>query len=178
LRGPQLAYYLKKRNPELYRKAKEIKERYNVTWDEAFAILRGEKKPPQVAVTGSETHVTLNDVVKRVESIEKRVSEISEVIYFLEWNLDKRFQFDDYRCVYIDDDGYCRVFYLVKPLKGFRLREVVEGDEKRYYINVKEHKWVCALCPRYVPKYITEVLGKLEFRLSYLEAQVKKQQRG
>lgn len=90
MRGPQLAYYLKKRNPELYRKAKEIKERYNVTWDEAFAILRGEKKPPQAAVTGSETHVTLNDVVKRVESIEKRVSEISEVIYFLEWNLDNK----------------------------------------------------------------------------------------
>jgi hypothetical protein len=35
-----LAYYLKKRNPELYRKAREIKERYNVTWDEAFAILK------------------------------------------------------------------------------------------------------------------------------------------
>jgi hypothetical protein len=66
----------------------------------------------------------------------------------------------------------------VKPSKGFRLGEVVEGDEKRYYINVKEHKWVCALCPRYVPKYITEVLGKLELRLNYLEAQVKKQQRG
>jgi hypothetical protein len=70
LRGPQLAYYLKKRNPELYQKAREIKERYNVTWDEAFAILRGEKKPPQVATTGSETQVILNDVVKRVVKLQ------------------------------------------------------------------------------------------------------------
>jgi hypothetical protein len=43
LKGPQLAYYLKKRNLELYQKAKEIKNRYNITCDDAFAILRGEK---------------------------------------------------------------------------------------------------------------------------------------
>jgi hypothetical protein len=37
---------MKRRNPELYRKAKELKERYGVTWDYAFAILRGEREPP------------------------------------------------------------------------------------------------------------------------------------
>jgi hypothetical protein len=66
LKGSQLAYYLKKRNPELYQKAREIKERYNVTWDEAFAILRGEKKPPQIATTGpndmnGDEHPDMND---------------------------------------------------------------------------------------------------------------------
>jgi hypothetical protein len=80
LRGPQLAYYLKKRNPELYRKAREIKERYNVTWDEAFAILRGEKKPPTQAIaTGSELQTTFCEIVKRVESLEKRVSELEKL---------------------------------------------------------------------------------------------------
>jgi hypothetical protein len=37
LRGSKLAYYLKKRCPELYQRAREIRERYEVTWDKAIA---------------------------------------------------------------------------------------------------------------------------------------------
>jgi hypothetical protein len=56
LRSTQLAYCLKKRNPELYKRVREVKDRYNVTWDEALAILRGEKKLSiQMLATGSET---------------------------------------------------------------------------------------------------------------------------
>jgi hypothetical protein len=46
LKGPQLAYYLKKRDPELYEKAKTIKETYGLTWDTAIKIARGELPEP------------------------------------------------------------------------------------------------------------------------------------
>jgi hypothetical protein len=96
LRGPQLAYYLKKRGPELYQKAREVKERYNVTWDEAFAILRGEKKlSMQMLVAGSEAQATLNDVVRRVEVLEKKVNGFSRILSFLERGLDRRFHCEE-----------------------------------------------------------------------------------
>jgi chaperonin cofactor prefoldin len=173
LRGPQLAYYLKKRNPELYQKAKEIKEKYSVTWDEAFAILKSEKPlPAQAAVIGSEIRSTINDVVKRVEALEKRIKELDEVIYFLEWSLSRRFRFEEYRCMYMDGDGYCTTFYLMEPMKGFRLREVVEKGKRVYYLSVEMHRYVCALCPRYTPKHLAETLNSLKTRVEALETQV------
>jgi len=172
LKGPQLAYYLKKRNPELYQKAREIKERYGVTWDEAFAILRGEKKPPQVATTGSETQVILNDVVKKVESLEKGVSEFGKVFELIDIGLGTRLRFSEYNCIYMDSKGYCKWFYWSTPLKDFEVLEVVEKGVKRYHLNVKKHPWFCLPCPRYTPKYLAETLSSLKTRLEALESQV------
>jgi hypothetical protein len=177
LKGSQLAYYLKKRNPELYQKAKEIKERYNVTWDEAFAILRGEKKPPtQTSAIGSEIQSAISEVVERVESLEKRVVELGNlytIINMLVIGLNRRFNFEKYRCIYMDSEGFCRGFYWTTPLKGYKMREVVEGVEKRYYINVGEHRWVCALCSAYTSKYLAEALDNLRSRQDFLELWLK-----
>jgi hypothetical protein len=171
LRGPQLAYYLKKRNPELYRKVKEVKDRYNVTWDEAFAILKGEKKPPtQVVATGSE--IQISDVVKRVESLEKRVGEFGKVFELIDIGLKTRLRYNKYDCVYMDSKGYCKMFYWTSPLEGLEMIEVVEGGEKRYYLNVKKSSWFCLPCPRYRPKYWAEFLKDLVTWVESLEARV------
>jgi len=191
LRGPQLAYYMKKRNPGLYQKARELKERYGVTWDEAFAILRGEKPlPTQASSTGSGVQSTLDEVIRRVEALEKRVSELGKfytdlmatntrlnsVVNMLSVGLDRRFRFKEYYCVSMDDEGYCKAFYWRSPLKGYKMKEVVEGGERRYYVNVKEHKWVCALCPRYTLKHLVDSLDSLKLRLEVLESQVEQLQ--
>jgi hypothetical protein len=185
LKGPQLAYYMKRRNPELYRKAKELKERYGVTWDYAFAILRGEREPPPQAIaTGGEIQVS--DVVKRVEALEKRVGELgkhytnllansirlSAIVNMLSMGLDRRFNFEEYRCTYMDGEGYCKLFYWAAPLKDYETKEVVESGEKRYYMNVKVHRWVCALCPKYTPKHLAETLSNLRTRLDLLESEI------
>jgi hypothetical protein len=173
LRGPQLAYYLKKRNPELYQKAKEIKERYNVTWDEAFAILRGEKLlPTQLTAAGSETQAILDDVVKRVESLEKKVNGFGKIVELINIGLSARLKFSEYNCIYMDSKGYCKWFYWTSPLEGFDMIEVVEKGVKRYYLNVKKHPWFCLSCPKYTPKYLAETLGSLKTRLEALESQV------
>jgi hypothetical protein len=167
LRGPQLAYYIKKRDPELYKKAKEVKDRYNVTWDEAFAIVRGEEVPPTQSAAGGGVQSALDDVVRRVEALEGRVDELVKLytdlittVNILSIGLSRRFKFEDYYCVSMDSEGYCRAFYWRVPLKGYKVEEVVEGGERRYYVNVKEHKWVCALCPAYTPKHVVSKHSK------------------
>jgi hypothetical protein len=177
LRGPQLAYYLKKHNPELYQRVREVKERYDVTWDEAFAILRGEKNPPtQAAATGSEVQSTPDEVVRRVKALENVVSglrssytnlltnnlRLNSIASMLNMSLDRRFKFEEYHCIHMDSEGCCKWFYWRAPLKDYEMEEVVEGGEKRYYINVKVHRWVCALCPRYTPKYLADSLNNFK----------------
>jgi len=71
LRGPQLAYYLKKRNPELYQRAREIKERYGVSWNIAIAIAKGEAPPPPLKV---------EDLGRKVEEITSSIHELREKI--------------------------------------------------------------------------------------------------
>jgi len=188
LRGPQLAYYMKKRNPELYRKARELKERYGATWDEAFAILRGEKPlPTQATATGSEVQSTLDEVVRRVEALENVVSglrssytnlltnnlRLNSIANMLSMGLDRRFKFKEYYCVFMDGEGYCKCFYWTAPLKDCKMREVVEDGEKRYYINVKVHRWVCALCPNYIPKYLGDMLSNLQKSLDDLRIYIE-----
>jgi len=69
LRGAQLAFYLKKRNPELYEKAKKIKEDYNLTWDAAIAIAKGEAPPPAPSKV-EEIVKALEELRTKVESVE------------------------------------------------------------------------------------------------------------
>lgn len=173
MRGPQLAYYLKKRNPELYQRAREVKERYNVTWDEAFAILRGEKKPPTEAVITYEVQSTVNGIVKRVEALEERINDLVETFRLINISLKTRLKYSkDYGCIYMDSEGYCKWFYWTSPLEGFDMIEVVEKGVKRYYLNVKKRPWFCLPCPKYTPKYLAETLGSLKTRLEALESQV------
>ena len=170
----------------LYQKARELKERYWVTWDDVLAILRGAKRPPtQVVDTGSGVQSTLDDVVGRVKSLEKKVGELEKhytdltatntrlnsVVNMLGIGLDRRFSFRENRCVCIDGDGFRKAFYWRGPLKGYKMKKVVEGSEERYYINVKEYKWVCDPCPRYIPKHFVDTLEHLKLRLELLESQ-------
>jgi len=50
------------------------------------------------------------------------------------------------------------------------MKKVVEGGGKRYYINVKEYKWVCDPCPKYTPKHFMDTLEHLKLRLELLES--------
>jgi len=56
------------------------------------------------------------------------------------------------------------------------MKKVVEGGGKRYYINVKEYKWVCDPCPKYTPKHSMDTLEHLKLRLELLESQAEQLQ--
>jgi chaperonin cofactor prefoldin len=133
-------------------------------------------EPGTSALSGSETQVILNDVVKRVESLEKRVSEFGKVFELINISLGTRLRFSEYNCIYIDSKGYCKWFYWNTPLKDFEVFEVVEKGVKRYYLNVKKYPWFCLPCPKYTPKYLAETLGSLKTRLETLESQVSQLQ--
>lgn len=153
LRGSKLAYYLKKRYPELYQRVREVKERYGVTWDTAAAIAFGVLPEPSTTSGG------VNAIAKSVEDLKAAVNELrtslqdlQTAIKLLEWSIAPRFIVDRFRCAYIDDDGYCTSRDLPAPVPGLRLKEVETPSGKRYRINVYEHKLICSFCPFYKPR--------------------------
>jgi len=69
--------------------------------------------------------------------------------------------------------------YFKMPVEWLKLREVVVKGKRGYYINVREHRRMCALCPTYTSKHFAETLDNLrakeealELRLKFLESQI------
>ena len=157
LRGSKLAYYLKKRYPELYQRVREVKERYGVTWNAAAAIVFGGLSEPNASTTNTSSSV--DAVAKSVEELKVAVNQLrsslqdlQSAVKLLEWSILPRFTVDRFRCVYIDADGYCTLRDLSSPVPGLKLKEVETPSGKRYRINVYEHKLICAFCPFYKPR--------------------------
>ena len=165
LRGSKLAYYLKKRDPELYERARDVKERYNLPWDEAIAIARGERPPPG----DLESRVKLlEDEVRRLREELDRHEEIqaerfeSPMVFMLLALHEHRFK-DDMRCVYLDDEGYCtQLLHTSKPIFEDGVKEVYVDGRKYYIVQVCNPEegyfpdeltgWLCAFCPNYRPR--------------------------
>jgi hypothetical protein len=154
LRGSKLAYYLKKRYPEVYQRVREVRDRYGVSWDVAVAIALGELPAPTTS-----TSTSFEAIAKSVEDLKTAVSELrtslqdlQTAIKLLEWSILPRFTVDKFRCEYIDSDGYCIARDLPAPVPGLRVREVETPSGKRYRINVYEHKLICAFCSLYKPR--------------------------
>jgi len=59
------------------------------------------------------------------------------------------------RCAYEDEHGYYTVGWSA-PLQGLEVKEVVKGGRKVYYINVKDHRWMCVTCPLYRPPWLDD----------------------
>jgi hypothetical protein len=146
LRGSKLAYYLKKRCPELYQRAREIRERYGVTWDKAIAIARGELPEPQQSAS-------IDAMVRDVEELKKDVAFIKSKLEDIEKKL---------KCIYIDSEGYCTARALPKTAEGLELKEVDTPNGKKYLVNVEKHRLICAICTLYKPRgdYILAELKK------------------
>jgi len=158
LRGSKLAYYLKKRYPELYQRVREVKERYGVTWDAAVAIASGALPEPGTSTTSTNTS-SVDAIAKSVEDLKTAVSELRTslqdlqvAVKLLEWGILPRFTVDRFRCEYIDSDGYCTSRDLPAPVPGLKIREVETPSGKRYRVNVYEHKLICAFCSLYKPR--------------------------
>jgi chromosome segregation ATPase len=103
----QKAYLLKKRKPELYAKAKEVKEKYNLKWADALAIVKGLKPPPTQELKKLEIQIAelkkekerLEDEIRRLEtkklSLENKVGKFEKDLERLEakfrkveWKID------------------------------------------------------------------------------------------
>jgi len=177
LKGSKLAYYLKKRNPELYEKARRIKELYNLTWDAAIAIAKGEAPPPPPSKL-EEIAKSLEELRARVDSIEgleERIKELENSLRKLRSSLtaledalkglkaeveelvEMRNELllglalrsrKEYECKYMDSEGYCTQWVSRERIEGFEMK-CVSG---MCYINVLKHKWICTLCPAYTPR--------------------------
>lgn len=172
VKGPQLAYYLKRRNPELYERAKKLKETYDITWKTAIEIATG-KKPPI-------DEVKLNNIEGRIKKIEEKLNEYSSIMSELDKFLNSMKEFKDSwgriedwmrsllrmkkilqiglmlkfggrECEYMDGEGYCTRLTSPERIEGLSMRNV--GG--RWFLNVREENMLlCAFCPQYKQKRV------------------------
>jgi hypothetical protein len=137
LRGPQLAYYLKKKDPQLYEKAKTIKEKYDLTWDKAIKIARGELPEP-----------IKSDLASELENLKAEIQKLKEALNWIQIGL----KFKVESCRYVDSDGYCKYYNWLNRGEGWKVKEEDIGGRIVYRVNVYEHKFLCLGCPKYKPK--------------------------
>ena len=104
------------------------------------------------------------------------VLHFNKVVKSIDVGLRMRLKFSGYECVYMDSKGYCKWYCWRTPLEGLDMVEVVEGGEKRYYLNVKKNPWFCITCSRYTSRYwagflkdLVTWIESLEARVAYLE---------
>jgi hypothetical protein len=170
LRGPQLAYYLKKRNPDLYAKAREIKEKYGVSWNIAIAIAKGELPPLPPVKTEDFSH-SIRDLSERISRVEALVERLEPGVASGVEELKKTIE-EAYRralrieselallelsgrerantCRWISEDGYCTKWALRGVLPGWRVKEENIRGVKIYRVSVKEHPLLCLGCLSYM----------------------------
>jgi len=135
MKGYQIAYILKKRNPQLYERAKTIKETYKLKWDEAIRIAKGEIPEP----------MTLEDLIKRLEALEEAIKTINDV---------KSTLFDKVEtCKYVDPDGYCRHYNWLNPPPHWDVVEEEIDNRKVYHVNVRKHMFICLACTHWRHKW-------------------------
>jgi len=92
---------------------------------------------------------------ERIVNLEKSSNSLELDKRLLEMGLELRFTFKEYRCAYMDYEGYCRGFAYTTPpeeLPPESIKAVMEEGKIYYYVNVERNRLICALCPRYTPQ--------------------------
>jgi hypothetical protein len=138
MKGPQRAYYLKRRDFKLYSRAREVKDRYGLTWDAAIAVARGEIPPPPPS--------RLEDLLRELEEVEARLGELERQAAFMRAAAERRLR----SCRWVDDEGYCRAWLCRERVEGLEMR--MHELEGLYALRIESYPILCATCPLYGPK--------------------------
>jgi len=95
----------------------------------------------------------------KLKSVDSKLAEVGGVLEWLERSLDRRFREDSSEvCTHMDRDGYCVYWTWKSPVKGWSMKKL--GD--RYALNVKAHRWVCALCPSFTTKDLKDAVESVK----------------
>jgi hypothetical protein len=138
LKGYQIAYILKRKDPKLYDKARTIKEAYGLKWEEAIKIAKGEIPEP----------MTLNDLTKRIEDLENQIKTIREALDDVKVTLKYRIE----TCKHVDQEGYCTKYNWIGKKEHWKVREDIVKGELVYHVKVTENRFLCLGCPYFSPR--------------------------
>jgi len=75
----------------------------------------------------------------------------------LETRLEHKFALKEYKCAYVDYEGYYEGLAYTMPPEGLApesIKAVVEEGKIYYYINVERNRLICTVCPRYTPQAV------------------------
>ena len=91
----------------------------------------------------------VNDISSKLENLEKEIEVFNEIKLLLEKSLTRRFRRElAWNCIHMDSDGYCTQWYWDTQIKKWDMKQ---DKNSKWLLNVEKHKWICALCPSYIP---------------------------
>ena len=92
---------------------------------------------------------TLSKISKRISSLENEVERISNDIQWVHLSVEKRILGRHKKCIWLDEDGFCRIMYFDERIEGLVMRPEEEEGKIVYLLNVKKYPLICTACPYY-----------------------------
>lgn len=133
MKGYQIAYILKRKDPKLYEEARKIKEAYGLKWEEAIKIAKGEIPEP----------LKLNEISRKLADLENEIKTIKEDFEDIKVTL----KFKVEKCKYVDDEGYCTKYPWIGKRDNWKVREDIVRGRLVYHVKVAENRFLCLGCP-------------------------------
>ncbi|GEM_PF-819043 len=93
----------------------------------------------------------LNELSKKFTNLSLDVAKLKRGMSLIELSAYRRVVRKP--CKYIDDEGYCTMWYYLKRIEGYDMKPHWDPYEDKivYYLNVKKHPFICVACPTYSP---------------------------
>jgi len=92
---------------------------------------------------------SLSKISEKVSSLENEVERISDDVEWIYLSVEKRILDPDKKCIWLDEDGFCKIMYFDKRIEGLVMRPEEEEGEIVYLLNVKKYPLICTACPYY-----------------------------
>jgi hypothetical protein len=136
----------------VYREWKELKE-IDLN-PQSFPLKRLdalEKEVKGIKTQIESTGVELASLSKTGEGIKGEIAKLNESLKMIEHSVGRRFK-DDNKCVYLEADGICSLWYWPSKIEGWEMKSYREEGKVVWKLNAAKHPLVCASCPSYKPR--------------------------
>ena len=92
---------------------------------------------------------SLSKISEKVSSLEDKVERILNDLEWIHLSVEKRILERHKKCIWLDEDGFCRAMYFDKRIKGLVMRPEEQEGRIVYLLNVKKYPLICTACPYY-----------------------------
>jgi transposase len=96
----------------------------------------------------SKVEASVKVLKTEVKEIAGRVGLLDDKMGWLERSVARRLR-EDTGCRYVDERGYCTLWYWQSRVEGWDMREGFVEGKTVYHLNVKKYPLVCTACPSY-----------------------------
>jgi len=107
------------------------------------------KKLSELEESLTNLNKSLSKISEKVSSLEDEVERISDDIQWIHLSVERRILKRHKKCIWLDEDGFCKILYFDKRIEGLVMRPEEEEGKIVYLLNVKKYPLICTACPYY-----------------------------